>query len=154
MHVSKQDTIRTVGTRDYPVAPKSCCIQPHGSDAIWAKNGVDLPRYSICAPNRAMQPTAGRHNGSGKSQGICLDANGLYSKSICAFSVVVSAKRTPTPMRRTGFPVRANASATNRTAKASWCVKWRHLIITPKQTCSKADRLLEGEYLVVGQFHF
>src|SRR5262245_20748551 len=34
-----------------------------------------------------------------------------YNKSNCAFSGIGSAKRTPTPIRRTGLPVRANASA-------------------------------------------
>ena len=45
-----------------------------------------------------------------------------YSKSSCAFSGVISAKRTPTPMRRTGFPVRANASASSerKSSNAGW----------------------------------
>ena len=34
-----------------------------------------------------------------------------YHRSICVLSCVVSAKRTPAPMRRTGFPVRRNASS-------------------------------------------
>src|SRR5258707_1149634 len=34
-----------------------------------------------------------------------------YRRESCAFSGEGSAKRTPTPISRTGFPVRANASA-------------------------------------------
>src|SRR5262245_1446631 len=42
-----------------------------------------------------------------------------YSRVICAFSGAGSAKRTPTPIRRTGLPVRANASASSERKASS-----------------------------------